>query len=114
MSTLLAPHKIGDSITWNIDYKQSDNITPVNLTGYTIDVDAINRFDKSVLFNITSTGTDNNSYLIVNEVAGTFSVIVKDTSLFKAGTYEVDIEFTDSEGFKKSSKSFILSVVERL
>lgn len=114
MSNILAQHKIGDSIIWNIEYKQSDNITPVDLTGFIIDVDAINRFDKTVLFNIVSTGTDTNSYLIVNESAGTFSVIVKDTTLFNAGTYEVDIEFTDAEGFKKSSQSFILSVVERI
>ena len=107
-------HKIGDSITWQINYKQSDGITPVDLTGVIIDIDAINQINKEVLFNILSTESDPNSYLTVDETSGVFSIVIKDPTAFKIGVYDVDIEFTDSEGFKKSSKSFILKVVERL
>lgn len=115
MSNIIV-HKIGDSITWQINYKQSDG-TPVNLTGTTISIDAINkanRANKEVLFNILSTANDPNSYLVINEISGIISVIIKDTTTFKLGTYDVDIEFTDSLGFKRSSKSFILKVLERL
>lgn len=113
MSNIIV-HKIGDSITWQINYKQSDGITPVDLTGVIIDIDAINQINKEVLFNILSTESDPNSYLTVDETSGVFSIVIKDTTAFKIGVYDVDIEFTDSEGFKKSSKSFILKVVERL
>lgn len=106
-------HKIGDSITWQINYKQSDG-TPVDLTGVIIDIDAINQINKEVLFNILSTESDPNSYLTVDEASGIISIVIKDTTTFKIGAYDVDIEFTDSLGFKRSSKSFILKVVVRL
>ncbi len=113
MSNIIV-HKIGDSITWQINYKQSDGITPVDLTGVIIDIDAINQINKEVLFNILSTESDPNSYLTVDETSGIFSIVIKDTTAFKIGTYDVDIEFTDHLGFKRSSKSFILKVVVRL
>ena len=114
MSNILAPHKIGDSIIWNIHYKQSDNITPVNLTGYTINVDAVNKANKSVLFNIVSSAPTSNQYITINAIAGTFTVVIKDTSSFVPGVYNVDIEYVTADGFKTSSKSFELRVVERL
>ena len=106
--------KIGDSIRWNIAYKQSDNISPVNLTGYTIDVDAMNKANNSVLFNISSAAPTTNQYIAVNPISGTFTVIVKDTSSFVPGVYNVDIEYVTADGFKTSSKTFELRVVERL
>lgn len=107
-------HKIGDSLSWQINYKQSDGITPVNLAGVIIDIDAISQINKEVLFNILSTESDPNSYLTVDETSGIISIVIKDTTAFKVGDYDVDIEFTDSLGFKRSSKSFILKVLERL
>ena len=106
--------KIGDSIRWNIAYKQSDNISPVNLTGYTIDVDAVNKANKNVLFNIVSSAPTSNQYITIDAIAGTFVVVIKDTSSFVPGVYSVDIEYVTADGFKTSSKTFELRVVERL
>ena len=108
-------HKKGDSVVWRISYKQSDGITPVNLTGYTIDVDANNRNSKAILFNIVSNAPTTNAYITTTDlVTGEFSVVIKDTSAFSIGDYSVDIEYTDPDGFIKSSKAFNVKVVERL
>ena len=113
MATLI--QKIGDSITWKISYKQSDGITPVDLTGFTIDVDAYNKANKEILFNILSTTPTTNMYITTDTLAlGEFSVIIKDTSTFTLGDYLVDIEYIDPEGFQKSSKAFGVKLVERL
>ncbi len=106
--------KIGDSIRWNIAYKQSDNTTPVDLTGYTVEVQAINKANNSVLFNISSATPTANQYITLNPISGTFTVVVKDTSTFVIGVYNVDIEYTTADGFKTSSKSFELRTAERL
>ena len=103
--------KIGDSIRWNIAYKQSDNISPVNLTGYTINVDAVNKAKNSVLFNIVSSAPTSNQYITIDAVAGTFIVIIKDTSSFVPGVYNVDIEYVTADGFKTSSKSITLKII---
>ena len=106
--------KIGDSIRWNIAYKQSDNVSPVNLIGYTINVDAVNKANKSILFNIASSTPTSNQYITIDAIAGTFTVVIKDTSSFVPGVYNVDIEYITADGFKTSSKTFELRVVERL
>ena len=106
--------KIGDSIRWNIAYKQSDNVSPVNLIGYTINVDAVNKANKSILFNVVSSAPTSNQYITIDAVAGTFIVIIKDTSSFVPCVCNVDIEYVTADGFKTSSKTFELRVVERL
>ena len=106
--------KIGDSIKWNIAYKQSDNVSPVNLTGYTINVDAVNKANNSVLFNIVSSVSTSNQYITIDAIAGTFTVVIKNTSSFLPGVYNVDIEYVTADEFKTSSKTFELRVVERL
>lgn len=107
--------KRGDSIIWKVVYKQSDNITPVDLTGFTIDVDAYNRNTKAILFNILSNAPTSNMYITTDTLnIGEFSIIIKDTDNFTLGDYLVDIEYIDSEGFHKSSKSFGVRIVERL
>ena len=106
--------KIGDSIRWNIAYKQSDNVSPVNLTGYTINVDAVNKANNRVLFNIVSSSPTANQYITLNPISGTFTVIVKDTSTFAIGVYNVDIEYITADGFRTSSKSFELRTATRL
>ncbi len=108
--------KIGDSLSWKIDYKQSDNITGVNLIGFEVIVKAINKFNsQDFLFNISSNDIDSNKYIeFINRSSGIFSIIIKDTSQFKKGEYFVDIEYIDSEGFKTSSKSITLKVQERV
>lgn len=107
--------KIGDSIRWPVTYKQADGITPINLTGYTIDVDAYNKETNALLFNVVSTVPSANMYIdLTNIVAGQYVVVIKDTSIFTVGDYLVDIEYTSADGFKISSKSFELKVRERL
>ena len=107
--------KVGDSIRWAVGYKQSDGITPVNLTGYTIDIDAYDKVSGTQLFNIVSSTPTANSYIDTTDIInGNFSIIIKDTVGFAVGTYLVDIEYTTADGFKVSSKSFELKVQERL
>lgn len=107
--------KKGDSIAWKIKYLQSDNTTPIDLTGWLIDVDAYGRLDKTLLFNIKSDAPTVGMYITVDKLdVGEFSVVIKDTSGFALGDYSVDIEYTDMDGFTKSSKSFGLRLVERL
>lgn len=106
--------KIGDSIRWTIAYKQSDNVTPVNLTGYAIKVKAVNKSTKVTLFEINSDSPTSNQYISVTPLTGSFIVVVKDTDLFTQGVYSVDIEYTTVDGFTSSSKTFELKVVERL
>lgn len=106
-------HKIGDSISWSLNYKQSNN-SPVDLTNYTININAINRSNVEA-FNVSSDSPTSNQYIDISDVAnGNFKFIIKDTSLFRRGDYYVDIEYTDLVGYKKSSKSFNLRLVERL
>lgn len=113
MNTIV--HKIGDSLNWKINYKQSDNITSVDLTGFIININAENKSTKVELFNIQSDTPNLNAFIDISDVLnGNFVLTIKDTSFFIKGTYLVDIEYTDLQGYKTSSKSFVLSVVERL
>lgn len=106
--------KVGDSIVWKMKYKNQDN-TPVNLTGFTLDVDAVNKTSKAVLFNILSSTPTSNMYITTDLFnIGEFSVIIKDTSSFAVGEYLVDVEYTSEDGFVSSSETFALKMVERL
>lgn len=108
-------HKIGDSLTWQINYKQSDNITPVDLTGFIINFNAENKSTKVELFNIQSDTPSLNAFIDISDALnGNFALTIKDTNFFINGTYLVDIEYIDRQGYKTSSKSFELKVVERL
>lgn len=106
-------HKIGDSVVWKINYRQDDG-TPINLYGFDINIDAFNKVSKSKLFYFSLSNGTNNEYFIVDNIElGEFTIIIKNTDYFKTGSYDVDLEFIDSQGFKRSSKSFNLRVVER-
>jgi hypothetical protein len=108
-------NKIGDSISWKIKYLQSDNITPVDLTGFSIDVDAYHKVNKELLFNLDTSSSTLSRYITTDLLnIGEFTIVIKDTGAFPQGDYLVDIEYTDTDGFRKSSKSFGLKVVERL
>ena len=110
----LDPIKIGDSIIWKMKLKNADN-TAVNLTGFLIDIDAYNKTNNAQLFNITSsTGTTNMYISETNLVNGEYSVVVKDTATFPAGDYLVDVEYTSADGFKRSTPTFQIKMVERL
>ena len=110
----LDPIKIGDSIIWKMKLKNADN-TAVNLTGFLIDIDAYNKTDNTLLFNITSANATANMYISeTNLVLGEYSVVIKDTATFTAGDYLVDVEYTSADGFKRSTPTFQIKMVERL
>ena len=110
----LDPIKIGDSIIWKMKLKNADN-TAVNLTGFLIDIDAYNKVNDTQLFNITSVNATANMYISeTNLVLGEYSVVIKDTATFPAGDYLVDVEYTSADGFKRSTPTFQIKMVERL
>lgn len=109
-------HKAGDSIRWSISYKQADEITPVNLTGYEVVINCISRISGSLpLFTISSNDVNSDRYITKDNFAtGAYQIIVKDTQSFPKGEYFVDIQYIDASGFKQSAKTFSLRIVERL
>ena len=110
----LDPIKIGDSIIWKMKLKNADN-TAVNLTGFLIDIDAYNKANDAQLFNITSANATANMYISeTNLILGEYSVVIKDTAAFPAGDYLVDVEYTSADGFKRSTPTFQIKMVERL
>ena len=110
----LDPIKIGDSLIWKMKLKNADN-TAVNLTGFLIDIDAYNKVNDTQLFNITSLNATANMYISeTNLVNGEYSVVIKDTATFPAGDYLVDVEYTSADGFKRSTPTFQIKMVERL
>ena len=110
----LDPIKIGDSIIWKMKLKNADN-TAVNLTGFLIDIDAYNKANDTQLFNITSGNATVNMYISeTNLILGEYSVVIKDTATFPAGDYLVDVEYTSADGFKRSTPTFQIKMVERL
>ena len=110
----LDPIKIGDSIIWKMKLKNADN-TAVNLTGFLIDIDAYNKANGTQLFNIISANATANMYISeTNLVLGEYSVVIKDTATFPAGDYLVDVEYTSADGFKRSTPTFQIKMVERL
>lgn len=110
----LDPIKIGDSIIWKMKLKNADN-TAVNLTGFLIDIDAYNKVNDAQLFNITSVNATANMYISETDlVLGEYSVVIKDTATFPAGDYLVDVEYTSADGFKRSTPTFQIKMVERL
>ena len=110
----LDPIKIGDSIIWKMKLKNADN-TAVNLTGFLIDIDAYKKANDAQLFNITSANATANMYISeTNLVLGEYSVVIKDTATFPAGDYLVDVEYTSADGFKRSTPTFQIKMVERL
>ena len=112
--TKLDPIKIGDSIIWKMKLKNADN-TAVNLTGFLIDIDAYNKVNDTQLFNITSVSATANMYISeTNLILGEYSVVIKDTATFPAGDYLVDVEYTSADGFKRSTPTFQIKMVERL
>ena len=110
----LDPIKIGDSIIWKMKLKNADT-TAVNLTGFLIDIDAYNKVNDTQLFNITSVSATANMYISETDlVLGEYSVVIKDTATFPAGDYLVDVEYTSADGFKRSTPTFQIKMVERL
>ena len=110
----LDPIKIGDSIIWKMKLKNADN-TAVNLTGFLIDIDAYNKANDAQLFNITSANATANMYISeTNLILGEYSVVIKDTATFPAGDYLVYVEYTSADGFKRSTPTFQIKMVERL
>lgn len=108
-------HKIGDSIKWELRSLQSDGVTPVNWTGYQIEISAVNKVTNYELFKVSTNNGTSDSYITVNELSiGKFNIIIKNTDNFKVGEYSVDVRYINPDGIKQSSKSFIIKIVNRL
>lgn len=108
-------HKVGDSIKWELKSYQADGTTPVNWSGFTIDVTAINKVSNFELFSISSKTPSSDSYITIDELdVGKFSIVMKNTEHFRIGEYSVDIRYTSPDGFKQSSKSIPIKIVNRL
>lgn len=111
----LIVHKVGDSIKWKMKNVQADGVTPVNWTGFTIEVKCVNKITGVVLFTAGTAVIDANKYVTTSSLAtGEFEVIVKNTDSFTTGEYAVDIKYTSADGFKQSSKAINLKIVSRL
>lgn len=115
MSAIIT-HKSGDSIRWTIAYKQADQTTPVDLTGYEVTVTCTSKVSNAVqLFTISSNDSNADKYIVkTNFATGQYQVIIKNTSMFQKGEYFVNIQYIDASGFKQSAKTFLLRIVERL
>lgn len=106
-------HKKGDSIRWNVKYNHESG-TAYNLTGFTIIVSIKDRVSNVSIFDINSNIYNGKHQITTDQLnIGKFQVIIKDTSSFSTGDYFVDIQYTDVNGFKQSSESFNLKIVNR-
>ena len=110
--------RIGDSIRWTIKKTEKvDNIVePVNLYGSRIIVKAYPTNIRSrTLFVIDSNVTTADVYITTDKLnLGEFEAIIKDTSSFKEGVYDVEISYVTMDGFKTTDKSFELTMVEKV
>ena len=78
-------------------------------------IDAYNKVNDTQLFNITNASATANMYISETDlVLGEYSVVIKDTATFPAGDYLVDVEYTSADGFKRSTPTFQIKMVERL
>ena len=108
-------HKVGDSIKWKMKNVQADGVTPVDWTGFTIEVKAISKNTGVTLFTVNSGVVTANSYITTGTLGtGEFEIVVKNTDSFQIGEYTVDVKYTSVDGFKQSSKAIQLRVVSRL
>ena len=102
----------GDSIKWRINYKNSDN-TPVDLTGFSVNVDAVNRETKMKIFKVDSSTPTSNAYITTSDFnIGEFDLIIKDTDTYPLGVYYINVQYVDQEGIKVSSKRITLKIVD--
>ena len=108
-------HKVGDSIKWKMKNVQADGVTPVNWTGYTIEVKAVSKNTGVTLFTVNSSSNSASSYITTGMLnTGEFEIVVKNTDSFQVGEYTVDVKYISADGFKQSSKAIQLRVVSRL
>jgi hypothetical protein len=104
-------HKIGDSIQWSITAKNSDG-SVVDLTGFSVNVDAYPENGRTPLFSIDSrTSVAGNSVTIPVPASGVVEIAIKNTDGFREGEYYCDVQYVDADGYKSSSNNFRLKVV---
>ena len=112
--TVSRTHKLGDSIRWTAVVKNSDG-SPVNFTGYKIEVKCTNKQSGVSVFEINTTGVDLNMYITSNELSiGKYTIIIKDTNVLKVGEYFVDITYVSADGFRQSIETVRLKVMDRV
>lgn len=97
--------KKGASLSLDFTYK-NENGTPKDITGYFIQVKSQNSKNKSLLFDVST----DNALSITNALQGEFKLYIQDTSEFKLGTYNIDIEYIDQSGKVDISDTFSLLI----
>lgn len=108
----IPPIKRGDTLVIQGQYKQS-NGSPVNITGYTLDVNIMLE-DTTFITVSSTTSTANRVVEIVDATQGTFKFTMFDTDVLVQETYYVDIKYTSPSGYEQSSPSFKLKVKSKL
>lgn len=110
--------KIGDSIRWTIKKTEKINniVEPVNLYGFRIVIKAYpSNIRSRTLFVIDSNNNTTDTYITTDKLnLGEFMAVIKNTDDFKVGTYDVEISYITTDGFKTTDKSFELTMVEKV
>lgn len=101
-------HKLGDSVLWNVTYTDSQ-LLPINITGFNIEVYATDERNTQIFYLINNDGVN-----ILDPLNGVFEIYIKDTDTLPIGKLFISIRYTDSNGYKKSSESFVLQISKRL
>ena len=109
MNTLVI--KRGDTLLLDGSFKQTGG-SAMDLTGFTVEVSIIDENDRTVVV-IGETVTTNRS-VVVNDIAGTFRLMMKDTEVLKNESYWMDFKYTTVDGIEQSSKSVKLKVKNKL
>jgi len=99
--------KRGDSINWNCSLID-DQSNPIDITNYTIRTQGKDSERTVTLFSLTN----GNGVTITSGANGAYQIQLLDTSSFGLGNFDVDIEFTDSNGIVNSTQTFTLEIVE--
>ena len=102
--------KRGDTLKLRGSFKQT-NGSPMNLTGFQVEVDIIDETNKVI--EITE-GTTSKRSLVVDKVNGTFELVMKDTEVLRNEQYSVDFKYVSADGVAQSSKSIGLKVRNKL
>ena len=105
-------HKVGNSIKWTITSKDSNGAI-IDLTGFSVNVDAYAENSSTPLFSIQSDEVSSvGSVVISTPSSGVVELYIKNTTKFRVGEYICDVQYIDSDGFKSSSNNFRLKILK--
>jgi hypothetical protein len=102
--------KKGDTLRLSFTFKDNNNDdSGIDITDYGIKIQAkVSPASTDTLFDC-SIGS---GITITNATNGQFELYIQDTTSFSVSTYEVDIQYTDTNNDIKSSNTFQLQIVQ--